>query len=130
MLYVNRTEWRWLNPGYGSVTLRSNAVGGAASFDSFGQAWVTLFEISTTEMWVVPAWASSDAVGVGRQPVRGSYDVITLAFVAFGKRAHLHLQLCLLLPCLLLTTVFLMFYFVLQLFVAALINTYLDSSEE
>jgi hypothetical protein len=80
----NGTEWRWLNPGYGSVTLRSNAVGGAASFDSFGQAWVTLFEISTTEMWVVPAWASSDAVGVGRQPVRGSYDVITLAFVAFG----------------------------------------------
>ena len=37
---------------------------------------------------------------------------------------------CRISSCVSLTTVFLMFYFVLQLFVAALINTYLDSSEE
>jgi hypothetical protein len=90
----NGTEWRWLNPTYGSATLRSNKDGSAFSFDSFGQAWVTLFEISTTEAWVLPVYASADAVGVGRQPVRGSYDFITLAFVVFGRFSRVHAHSC------------------------------------
>ena len=50
---------------------------------------LTLFEVSTLELWLEPMYAASDVTAIGHDPVRGSNDataaVFFLVFVLFSS---------------------------------------------
>lgn len=52
-------------------------------YDNVGAAALTLFSISTTELWVDAMHAASDAAGPGLQPVRGARPAAAVFFVVF-----------------------------------------------
>jgi hypothetical protein len=67
---------------------------GSLHFDNVGNALKALLESSTTEGWPDAMWAAVDAVGPGRQPVRGHAPAAALFFVAFmivGKYVMLNM---------------------------------------
>uniref|UniRef100_A0A7S2SE50 Ion transport domain-containing protein n=1 Tax=Mucochytrium quahogii TaxID=96639 RepID=A0A7S2SE50_9STRA len=101
-------EYVWVNPTYGSLSiLERDSM--PYSFDNFGKAFQTLFEVSSMEIWMEPMYIATDIVGVGRNPVRGSSDGYSVFFVIF---------------------IFVLQFFMLQVFVAVLIDTYFDSADE
>jgi len=108
-LASSTTEWRWLNPSYRSLTFSSGDELETFSFDRFIESSKTLFDVSTLENWMTPMYIATDTVGVGRNLVRGSNDLAALGFILF---------------------IFVMHFFLMQIFVAVLINTYLDSTKE
>jgi len=101
-------EYRWLLPTYGSLSETSGAAK-PYSFNNIISSWLTLFETSSKEIWMEPMYMSSDVTSVGFNPIRGSSDYYSLYFVLF---------------------LFTMQCFMLQIFVAVLINTYLDSADQ
>jgi hypothetical protein len=60
---------RWVNP--------------TANFDNILNAMVTLFTISTTELWVDTTMAAVDAVGPELQPVTNHNPGVAVFFVVF-----------------------------------------------
>jgi voltage-dependent calcium channel T type alpha-1H len=60
---------RWVNPAF--------------NFDNVINAIVTLFSISTTELWVNTMYSGVAAVGVDQQPVDAHNPAISLFFVVF-----------------------------------------------
>jgi hypothetical protein len=58
------------------VKLRTN-------FDNVVLAMLTLFQISTTELWVDVTFSAVDAVGVDQQPVKNHNPAVAVFFVLF-----------------------------------------------
>ena len=54
-----------------------------ANFDNVLLAMLTLFQISTTELWVDVAFSAVDAVGIDQQPVTNHKPAIAVFFVVF-----------------------------------------------
>lgn len=82
---------------------------GPWSFDSIGAAVVTLFEVSTLEMWLDIMYLCLDSTGVGLQPRANSSPELALFFVIF---------------------ILLGSFFMLQLFVGAIVTSYALLNEE
>jgi hypothetical protein len=79
------------------------------SFDNVLQSMSTLFQLSTTEQWVVVMYATIDARGIDMQPVRDANPIVGLlwmVFMLFGA------------------------YFVINLFVATLVDEFERSREQ
>ena len=88
-------ERAWSNTNYG--------------FDNIGQSVVTLFEVSTLEMWLDIMYSSMDSTGDGRSPVENAgpfYPIFYLIFIVFGS------------------------FFLLQLFAGAIVNEYNQLNEQ
>jgi len=101
-------EYKWSNPTYGSLfEIQKPEV--PYSFDSFFESLQTLFEMSTMEIWAEPMYSAGDMEGIGLNPIRNDTPFSNVFFVVF---------------------IFLLQFFMLQVFVAILIDTYLDSMGE
>lgn len=79
------------------------------SFDNLGDAVITLFEVSTLEMWLDIMYLCVDAVGVGTAPNFEQNRVVQLFFVAFIMFGS---------------------FFLLELFVSAIVSSYSQLQEE
>lgn len=62
-------QCRWTNP--------------IANYDNILMATFTLYQISTTELWVDTMFAAIAAVGPDQQPRPGHNPVLALFFIAF-----------------------------------------------
>lgn len=88
-------EREWTNTMYG--------------FDNIGQSVLTLFEVSTLEMWLDIMYSSMDATHSGRQPLENNgkfFPAFYLIFIVFGS------------------------FFLLQLFAGAIVNEYNTLNEQ
>ncbi|GBG27891.1 Sodium channel protein type 10 subunit alpha [Hondaea fermentalgiana] len=101
-------EYVWSLPTYGNIH-STNALATPYSFDNFGSSLLVLFETSSLELWMEPMYAIADITSIGSGPIRGSNDGASIFYVVF---------------------LFTMQCFVLQIFVAVIVNTYLDSSDQ
>lgn len=52
-------------------------------FDNIGLAMLTLFEMSTLEMWLDVMYNGIDAVGVNQQPTRDHNKPVAIFFMSF-----------------------------------------------
>eukprot|EP01052_Picozoa_sp_SAG31_P042038 SAG31_NODE_6550_length_1981_cov_1.388417_2_plen_618_part_01 len=89
---------QWLKPGDGYW-----------GFDNIGEALVTLFEVSTLEMWLDIMYYGADSVDVGMQGVLDQNPLAYIYFIVF---------------------VFLGSFFLMQLFVGAIVTSYFVLNEK
>lgn len=99
---INRCNGTWENPTY-------EGSGSKYHFDNIFTGMLTLFEVSSLELWLDVMASSTDMKGIGMNPVRGSSDAFALFYIFFIIFAKL---------------------FLLQLFVAVVVDTFIETYDD